>query len=122
MANSGYKAQHDFVYDHARRVFDRAPIVPNDPQVYQRKGEQEPQLTELLLKYDIDPLQVRMELIKEMETYGSTGLQPTGLGDDPFASDTFGSNPFSITQGHQSETKLWWEEMGHSIFHTRDRK
>ena len=106
MANTEYKAQDDFFYDHARRVFDRLPIVPNDPQVYRRKMEQQPQLTELLLKYDINPLEVRMELIKEMETYGSTGLEPAGLREDPFVSDPFSSNPFSSTRNSQSEMNL----------------
>jgi hypothetical protein len=99
MANSGYKPRPDFVYDRARRVFDRTPTVPLDPAVYKPKPQIQPLLLELLLKYDINPQEVKQELLQgpKAEVEGvdtvpafSQGTSSralggsTGMGIDPF--------------------------------------
>lgn len=98
MANSGYKPRPDFVYDRARRVFDRTPAVPLDPAVYKPKPEIQPLLLELFLKYDINPEEVKQELLygpkaeEGMSAFGqAAGLQASrafggssGMGIDPF--------------------------------------
>lgn len=97
MANSGYKPRPDFVYDRARRVFDRTPIVPLDPAVYKPKPQIQPLLLELLLKYDINPEEVKKELLHGPETEGMDNIPAfsqgtssrvlggsTGMGIDPF--------------------------------------
>jgi hypothetical protein len=66
MANTVYKPRPDFFYDRARRVFDGTPVVPLDPAVYQPKPEIQPLLLELLLKYDINPEEVKQELISDI--------------------------------------------------------
>lgn len=98
MANSGYKPRPDFVYDRARRVFDRTPEVPLDPAVYKPKPEIQPLLLELLLKYDINPEELKQELLngpkveEGMPTFGQDAGSQTsrafggtsGMGVDPF--------------------------------------
>ncbi|KAF9129340.1 Elongation of fatty acids protein 2 [Mortierella sp. 14UC] len=67
MANTDYKPRPDFFYDRARRVFDRTPAVPLDPSAYQPKPDIQPLLLELLLKYDINPEEVKQELINDIK-------------------------------------------------------
>ncbi|KAK3847941.1 MAG: hypothetical protein J3R72DRAFT_431105 [Linnemannia gamsii] len=67
MANTDYKPRPDFVYDRARRVFDRTPAVPLDPTAYQPKPEIQPLLLELLLKYDINPEEIKQELLSDIK-------------------------------------------------------
>ncbi|KAG0306380.1 Elongation of fatty acids protein 2 [Dissophora globulifera] len=67
MANVNKKPRDDFMYDHARRVFDRTPVVPEGPEAYEAKEEIQPLLLELLLKYAINPEEVRREILCEIE-------------------------------------------------------
>ncbi|KAF9138783.1 Elongation of fatty acids protein 2 [Mortierella sp. GBA39] len=98
MANSGYQPRPDFFYDRARRVFDRTPAVPLDPAVYKPKSEVQPLLLELLLKYDINPEEIKQDLLNRPKTeemvpvFGQdAGSQASrafggssGMGIDPF--------------------------------------
>ncbi|KAF9307006.1 Elongation of fatty acids protein 2 [Mortierella antarctica] len=74
MANTDYTPRPTFLYDNARRVFDRTPHVPFDlleahrkkEQEGQEQGqEQEHQLAQLLTKYGINPEEVRKELAED---------------------------------------------------------
>ncbi|KAG0371414.1 hypothetical protein BC939DRAFT_139791 [Gamsiella multidivaricata] len=98
MANVSYKPRPDFVYDRARRVFDRTPVVSEDPNAYLPSPENEPLLQELLSKYDIDPEEIERELLKDMHVKEldtpSTGAQRLG---DPFSTDPFGVDPFMVS-------------------------
>ncbi|KAG0229441.1 Elongation of fatty acids protein 2 [Actinomortierella wolfii] len=67
MANAGYKPREFFLYDHARRVFDRTPSIPEDMDVYKRRPPNEEKMKELLIKYDIRPNEVLMDVLDEME-------------------------------------------------------
>ncbi|KAF8945587.1 Elongation of fatty acids protein 2 [Haplosporangium gracile] len=105
MANSGYKPRPDFVYDRARRVFDRTPTVPLDPAVYKRKPEVQPLLLELLLKYDINPEEIEQELLNGPKTEeGSDGVAAFGQDTDSQGSggafggrSGMGIDPFKAT-------------------------
>ncbi|KAF9583606.1 Elongation of fatty acids protein 2 [Lunasporangiospora selenospora] len=104
MANTKHKPRPYFKYDQARTVFDRIPTIPSDPQLYEPKDEKQPMLLELLLKYEITPEEVRLDLIndadssltdsasKPLDVWGETryGDQPStsGFGSDPFAATT----------------------------------
>ncbi|KAF9921437.1 Flap endonuclease GEN 1 [Linnemannia zychae] len=97
MANSGYKPRPDFFYDRARRVFDRVPSVPSKHAVYKPKPEIQPLLLELLLKYDINPEEVKRELSKgasdeqlDIEA-GPFGVShsSSSMGIDPFKATVF---------------------------------
>ncbi|KAG0056257.1 Elongation of fatty acids protein 2 [Gryganskiella cystojenkinii] len=101
MANTQYKPEADFFYDHARRVFDRKPAVPLDPQTYQRRKEQTKKVQKLFRRYEIDEDEIRAELIKEMQALAavppqSSNLNPTGLGVDPFDFNPFGASLSSM--------------------------
>ncbi|KAG0350494.1 Elongation of fatty acids protein 2 [Podila minutissima] len=75
MANTDYTPRPTFLYDNARRVFDRTPHVPFDLLEAHRKKEQEgqeqgqeqeqDQLAQLLTKYGINPEEVRKELAED---------------------------------------------------------
>ena len=101
MANSGYKPRPDFVYDRARRVFDRTPAVPLDPTVYKPMPEIQPLLLELLLKYDINPEEVKQELLNGPRA--EEGVPAFGQDASPQASRAFagssgmGIDPFKAT-------------------------
>ncbi|KAF9345843.1 Elongation of fatty acids protein 2 [Mortierella sp. NVP85] len=88
MANANYKPREDFVYDRARRVFDRTPTVPEFHEAYQPKPENPQLLQRLISKYEID----REEIIKEILTEGNQGT--TDLPTDPFAASSLGADPF----------------------------
>ncbi|KAG0277630.1 Elongation of fatty acids protein 2 [Linnemannia exigua] len=102
MANTDYKPRPDFVYDRARRVFDRTPAVPLDPTAYQSKPEIQPLLLELLLKYDINPEEVKQELLNDIKAE-EMGLE-TGFDQAVKAAETatfsgssMGIDPFKAT-------------------------
>ncbi|KAG0069947.1 Elongation of fatty acids protein 2 [Linnemannia elongata] len=101
MANSGYKPRPDFVYDRARRVFDRTPAVPLDPTVYKPKPEIQPLLLELLLKYDINPEEVKQELMngpKSEEGVPAFTQDASSLPSRAFGgSGGIGADPFKAT-------------------------
>lgn len=101
MANSGYKPRPDFVYDRARRVFDRTPEVPLDPTVYKPKPEIQPLLLELLLKYDINPEEVKQELMngpKAEEEVPALTQDASSLTSRAFGgSGGIGADPFKAT-------------------------
>ncbi|KAG0339146.1 Elongation of fatty acids protein 2 [Podila horticola] len=72
MANTDYTPRPTFLYDNARRVFDRIPHVPFDLLKTHRKKEQgqglgqgQDQLAELLAKYEINPEEVTKELAED---------------------------------------------------------
>lgn len=69
MANTDYMPRPTFLYDNARRVFDRTLHVSLDllvPQKQEEAQEQEQdQLAELLAKYSINPEEIRKELADE---------------------------------------------------------
>ncbi|KAF9101477.1 Elongation of fatty acids protein 2 [Mortierella sp. GBA35] len=120
MVNTNFKARPDFVYDRARRVFDRTPVVPLDLTVYQSKPEIQPLLLELLLKYDINPEEFKQEILSEIKTEETiTGFdQPVGpltpgaessvtfggssLGADPFKATAIGIS--SLAKGERNPT------------------
>jgi len=104
LANTVCKPRPDFAYDRARRVFDRAPDVPLDPEVYQPKPEIQPLLLELLLKYDINPEEVKQDLWKEMkedEAAANAGCKQApgfaGEGSGTFAGNSMGVDPFKAS-------------------------
>ncbi|KAF9188205.1 Elongation of fatty acids protein 2 [Haplosporangium sp. Z 767] len=95
MVNVDNKPRIDFLYDHARRVFDRTPIVPLDHSAYQPKPEIQPLLQELMQKYEIDPEEVANDIRNEsmqtdkqsalsgtQDVFGDEGT--TAMGKDPF--------------------------------------
>lgn len=70
MANTDYTPRPTFLYDNARRVFDRTLHVSLDLlEVHQRQEEaqeqEQDQLAELLAKYSINPEEIRKELADE---------------------------------------------------------
>ncbi|KFH66415.1 hypothetical protein MVEG_06940 [Podila verticillata NRRL 6337] len=70
MANTDYTPRPTFLYDNARRVFDRTLNVSLDLlEVHQRQVEaqeqEQDQLAELLAKYSINPEEIRKELADE---------------------------------------------------------
>ncbi|KAG9067748.1 Elongation of fatty acids protein 2 [Linnemannia hyalina] len=101
MANSGYKPRPDFFYDRARRVFDRTPAVPLDPAVYKSKPEVQPLLLELLLKYDINPEEIKQDLLngpKAEEGVPAFGQDACSQASRAFGgSNGMGIDPFSAT-------------------------
>ncbi|KAF9538914.1 Elongation of fatty acids protein 2 [Mortierella hygrophila] len=113
MANSGYKPRPDFFYDRARRVFDRTPAVPLDPAVYKPKSEVQPLLLELLLKYDINPEEIKQDLLNGPKTeegapaFGQdAGSQASrafdgsnGMGIDPFNATVISIPSFASKPG-----------------------
>lgn len=89
MANGGKKPREDFVYDRARRVFDRIPTVPEHQEAYLPKPENKTLLRELLAKYGIDHGEIVKELSAEFNTNTTMGesnnpFAPSNLGEDPF--------------------------------------
>ncbi|KAG0200740.1 Elongation of fatty acids protein 2 [Mortierella sp. GBA30] len=92
MANVSNKPRPDFLYDQARRVFDRKPILPQDPAAFQPKSEKRSLLLELLQKYEIDADQVKVDILSEGITtdQADTGFGSTwttnSMGEDPFKS------------------------------------
>ncbi|CAO3568520.1 unnamed protein product [Mortierella alpina] len=85
-----YKPRPDFVYDQARRVFDRKPQVSLDPTIYECKPEIQPLLSELLLKYGIDENEAKNEILSDSGIGGSSG---TGLSNS-LGTGSFGADPF----------------------------
>ena len=85
-----YKPRPDFVYDQARRVFDRKPQVSLDPTIYECKPEIQPLLSELLFKYGIDENEAKNEILADTGIGGSAG---TGLGHS-LRMGSFGADPF----------------------------
>ncbi|KAG0264407.1 Elongation of fatty acids protein 2 [Mortierella polycephala] len=89
MANTDNKPRDDFLYDRARRVFDRTPVVPLDRSAYQSKPEVQPLLQELMQKYEIDPEEVTNDIRNEsgfgdiQNGFGGEGTT-TSMGEDPF--------------------------------------
>ncbi|KAI8600313.1 PIN domain-like protein [Dissophora ornata] len=92
MANVSNKPREDFLYDLARRVFDRTPVVPKDLEAYQPKQEIQPQLLELMLKYEIDSKEINKELQSEINI---ADLE-NGVGN-PFQTSTIGVDPFKLS-------------------------
>jgi 5'-3' exonuclease len=88
MANENNKPREDFVYDRARRVFDRTPTVPELHEAYQPKPENPRLLQQLMSKYEID----REEIIKEILT--EVNQDTTDLSTDPFTASSLGADPF----------------------------
>ncbi|KAF9975859.1 hypothetical protein BGZ73_000310 [Actinomortierella ambigua] len=98
MANSGYKPREFFLYDHARRVFDRKPTIPEDMTVYQRRPPNEDKLRPLLIKYDINPEQVVKDVLEEIQAEKTmenlVEKDATSVADkDPVA---FPSQPYDV--------------------------
>ncbi|KAF9292526.1 Elongation of fatty acids protein 2 [Mortierella alpina] len=85
-----YKPRPDFLYDHARRVFDRKPQVSLDPAIYECKPEIQPLLSELLLKYGIDANEAKDEILSDTGVGGSSN---TGFGSS-LETGSFGADPF----------------------------
>lgn len=85
-----YKPRPDFLYDHARRVFDRKPQVSLDPAIYECKPEIQPLLSELLLKYGIDANEAKDEILSDTGVGGSSN---TGFGSS-LGTGSFGADPF----------------------------
>ncbi|KAF9405338.1 Elongation of fatty acids protein 2 [Podila epigama] len=65
LANTNYAANPTFLYDHARRVFDRAPTLPQDKAVSEPNAVDEEALVEWLLRYDIRPEETQKDLQNE---------------------------------------------------------
>jgi len=71
MANTDYTPRPTFLYDNARRVFDRTLHVSLDileghqKQEAQEQEQEQDQLAKLLAKYSINPEDVRKELADE---------------------------------------------------------
>ncbi|KAF9938707.1 Elongation of fatty acids protein 2 [Mortierella alpina] len=86
-----YKPRPDFLYDQARRVFDRKPQVSLDPTLYECKPEAQPLLSELLLKYGIDANEAKDEILSDAGLAG--GPSGTGLGSS-LGTGSFGADPF----------------------------
>ncbi|KAF9958945.1 Elongation of fatty acids protein 2 [Mortierella alpina] len=92
LANIGdkYKPRPDFLYDQARRVFDRKPQVSLDPTIYECKPEIQPLLSDLLLKYGIDANEAKDEILSDTGLGGQSG---TGIGNS-LGTESFGEDPF----------------------------
>ncbi|KAF9575508.1 Elongation of fatty acids protein 2 [Mortierella alpina] len=88
-----YKPRADFLYDHARRVFDRKPQVSLDPTIYECKPEIQPLLSELLLKYGIDVDEAKNEILSDTGGGGQVG---NGLGNS-LGTGNFGVDPFKAS-------------------------
>ncbi|KAF9910020.1 Flap endonuclease GEN 1 [Lobosporangium transversale] len=100
MANAEYKPRPDFFYDRARRVFDRVPVIPQGPESYQAKSEQLSLLQELLSKYEIDPDEVKRDLLNESSTEmleNGTSSNDSGLRRPPM-SCVLGADPFKESE------------------------
>lgn len=69
MANTDYTPRPTFLYDNARRVFDRTLHVSLDllegHQKQKAQEQEQDQLAKLLAKYSINPEDVRKELADE---------------------------------------------------------
>ncbi|KAI8354982.1 hypothetical protein B0O80DRAFT_450307 [Mortierella sp. GBAus27b] len=89
MANVERKPREDFVYDRARRVFDRIPTLPENQEACQSRPENQPLLRKLMSKYEI----VHDEVVKELlaEENAST------MTDKPFEASSLGADPFQAT-------------------------
>ncbi|KAF9985225.1 Flap endonuclease GEN 1 [Modicella reniformis] len=88
MVNINNRPRVDFMYDLARRVFDRTPNVPTRKEAYQTKPEIQPMLQKLLSKYEIDHDEIVNEILKEIEA------ETMGASTDPFAASSLGVDPF----------------------------
>ncbi|KAG0340471.1 hypothetical protein BG004_006395 [Podila humilis] len=71
MANTAYSPRPTFVYDNARRVFDRRVSVPGDASQFQAKSPVQPHLDNLLKRYGISPEEVQLELVAEEKEEGT---------------------------------------------------
>ncbi|KAF9110728.1 Elongation of fatty acids protein 2 [Mortierella sp. AM989] len=97
LANISNRPRPDFTYDQARRVFDRVPTIPEDPDAYLPKPEIQPLLQQLISKYEIDPDDVEAELNEDIKA----GEFEVGENRDVFggsvAANNMGADPFKAS-------------------------
>ncbi|KAF9209882.1 Flap endonuclease GEN 1 [Haplosporangium sp. Z 27] len=97
LANISNQPRPDFMYDHARRVFDRVPSIPERPDAYLPKPEMHTLLQELMSKYEIVPEEFERELNQEMGVERAESSEDRDVFGNSLATNSLGADPFKAS-------------------------